>query len=237
MKTYSQLEDIWNTRRKSNDYKPLDKHGLRNCVLHYSESGKHFYIEFHRNRIVSIYPDNVMTLHSSGWYDSPTTRERIWCIAQVSITSDRKTVGLDATTRVNGLPFSADMKFRNGTCLNPEVCVDRITRLQKWAVARASKDLKTLRTLSLTMARCGMFEKTNRNLHHLRPHELSLTEPTGDDAQKVYEHGRASISWNRTDTDFVEAGLKRLREWLYKDYPNAYVTEEIRYGNDQRIAA
>lgn len=231
MLSYSDMQRHWNGRNKTNHYRNMRAMGLHNCELFFCERSKTFYIEFHRNKIVECTEDNVMMLHSYGWYDSPTTRARIYDIAGVSISSDRRTTGLETTTRLNNLPVTGDMKFRNGECINPEVCVDRITRLQKSAVSRATKKLKTLRDLGTTMARMSMFRDVLRKGYA----GINIDAPTAEDAEAVYMLGRPHSQVPQLVT--FKAGLAVMREHLYKDDPAAYVTEEIRYGNDQRQAA
>jgi hypothetical protein len=233
MFTYSQLEEIWNTRRKGNEHKPLTRHGLRNCDL--EKRGNDFAIYFHRNLIVIVQPDNMMTLHSHAWYDSPTTRERIWCISRVSVTSDRKTTGLETTTRLNGLPLTNGMKFRNGVCLNPEICVDIIHTLPRSAVTEVSMRIAKLKAIAASMARIAALERMDGRKDF---GSINFEDPQYADACTVYRAGWEHLDYYKRENQLtcLQAGFKRVRQWLYDDL-NMRVAKEIRHGHDQRIAA
>jgi hypothetical protein len=228
MFTYSQLEEIWNTRRKGNHDKPLAG------ATRLRKEGDDMVVKFYFTDIVRITPDNIVTVNTGGYSDSPATRERIMTYGGVSIWSDSRTNGLEDRVRCSGdLPFSRELKFRNGVCLNPEICVDRITTLKRSAITEVTKQLRPLRTLCMSLARINAFDKSFTRANWA---SIDLEDPQFVDAQMVYGHGQWQGSIGKTAQEYVEIGLKALREHLY-EYMDAHNTEEIRYGQDQRIAA
>jgi hypothetical protein len=238
MYTYSDLKHIYDGRR--GDKYDRAVRGLNNCrVSSLQLDGKSYMaVTMYSTRIGIVDQDNVWMVTMGGW-DSKTTKERIYEISGVSITNDHRTTGLDNTTRMNGLPYSGELKWRGGHCINPEVApVDKITTLKRSAVAAVTKKLRTLKALMTTMARCEMFDRhagTTRCMPVFTDEELA--NPTAEHAETLFKYG-LHRSYNGTPSMAVaECALKFLRHAMYEDNPNNFDTKVISYGNDQRLAA
>jgi hypothetical protein len=230
--TYSQLKEIYDGRRKSNRYCRLQ--GYCNCEVRQDCDGN-MDVYFHGNLIAEFTPDNVVSLSSSGWFDSPTTRSRIWQITGVRIHSDRK---YEDRIRVNGLPYSDALRFRHGRCINPEVAVDTWRTLDRKVVAKVVKKLKPLRSLMHSMDKLNAFDESvaDSMIDATVVPDEEWAEPTAYLASRFYNYWRKRYGYNSKNVSIVDQGFTDLRNALYDDM-NAHIKHEVRHGHDQRQAA
>lgn len=225
MFTYSQLKEIYDGRRKCNYYRALK--GYCNCEVRQDSDGD-MYVTFHSNRIATFTPDNIVTLDNHGWFDSPTTRGRIYGITGVRIHTDRK---YEDKTRANGLPYSDALRFRGGHCINPEVAVDTWSTLDRKVVAQVVKKLKPLRALMHTMDKLNAFDGAPEYFRWL-PSDEEMSAPTAYLANRMM----ARFKNRFLPGSCLQDGFERMRNELYDDM-GAYIKHEVRHGHDQRQAA
>ncbi|TDN70468.1 hypothetical protein [Paraburkholderia sp. BL10I2N1] len=244
MYTYAELKAFFDGRRfKDRNY----RNGLESgsIAIHEETVGGRSYMSvyLYNTRIVMMEPDNTCTIHIGGW-DSPSTRKYIWWFARVNLSHDRDTTGLNNRLRVGcskagSLPFIDGLRFRNGECLNPELCPpDEIARVKRSAITEVQRKLRPLKSLMLALARFDALERSQSSYMCVIPSDEELAEPTVEMASALYERGLAMTpGWLVKQKVAIESGLRWLRHELYNSDPNNFNVEVTCHGHDLRKAA
>lgn len=252
--SYDMLVAKWETRRKSNDYKPFGNNGKIYKV------GDTIKYKLYDTFIATVYPDDTVELTAGSWISSMTTYTRIsnmFLPRACYVTSD-KTNHRNKEQPVRlaryawcgsssyNYPYTdgVRIKMSNGDILNPEILVDveKVRTTDKTMALEMRRKLTPLRKLTKVMAKMGALEKPegykwNYNGHQYKIDSLNLEAPSANDAQFILELGYSCSDvyyYERKDNNFpfdrvIDNGLKAVREKFYREN-NAYSYEVVRHA-------
>lgn len=234
---YKTLVSLWNSRRKSNDYKPLGNNGKL------YKDGDTIKYKLYNTFIATIYPDNTVEFTAGDYVGYTTTYSRmsnLFLPSGVYLTSDKtnhrnklQPVRLKRFKWNSGMehydyPYKDGVRIRmtDGEILNPEILVDfdRVRTTNRKMATEMKRKVAALRKLTHVMAKVGALQKPegyrwNYNNHVNKIMDINLDEPSSNDAQFVLELGFAhtDIGWREEFPvkRVIDNGLKKIREHYY----------------------
>jgi hypothetical protein len=272
--TYERCELAW-AKRRGKDWKAVQ----RDCRL--TMDGDDFIIKYHgwyagRGTGVSreeglplmrINRDDIVTILSDGRVEGCkqqiTLPHRFTDLLNMSVFRNAALKNREHITRIyptygEHQPFFAglqiDMKERK--LLNPKQDISVV--VNKKHVAEASQKTRTLRKLTMGMARMGAFDEfvrlrlTCKALPTYELEAVNFLDPTGNDAQQVFIAGLSSVDipnlsyynengqWSqRTEAErikilldnAVQKGLELMRRYMYDTTEGAYVQMPVQQRN------
>lgn len=270
--TYERCESAW-AKRRGKDWKAVN----RDCRI--TMDGDDFVVKYHgwyagRGTGVSreeglplmrINRDDIVTILSDGRVEGCkqqiTLPHRFTDLLNMSVFRNAALKNREHITRIyptygEHQPFFAglqiDMKERK--LLNPKQDISVV--VNKKHVAEASQKTRTLRKLTMGMARMGAFsdlvEHRRKTIPSLKLEDINLDEPTGDDARAIVAAGIHSVDmpplsyynengqWTQRSVEeqrkilldnAVQKGLELMRRYMYDTTEGAYVQMPVQQRN------
>lgn len=205
--TYANYAQLFDSRRKSNDYKPMPS----GCRLF--RNGDDFEVRYVSRLLYTIAPADVVTLHGNG--NVMTERRLMGLAVDTYIYSDMAQHGNKSHTirmRVHGKskPYAPGIQVR----LNhhsrdaheySNFPVDMVKKVAATAKKTAKDETETIRKLLKVMARLGAFDEILKDLRSLRQYtgtwlplsklnEVNIKDPVGSDAELLFRIGLGCCS-------------------------------------------
>ncbi|MEM5400797.1 hypothetical protein [Paraburkholderia unamae] len=242
--TYSKLKEYWEGRRfKGRARRTIKWVGFNNCEVGCENVGGSTYITvyFHDHRIALFHADGRIMIDACGYESSPVTRARILNVTGIYLRSDsRKYRGSNKKVRIGDLPYTKGMWFLNGRCINPEICSETITTMDRSIVRSVAARLSHVTKLAITSTRMGLIDGRHAGIITMPElHNRIIEEgksPTVDTVNMLAQYGCGSYYNPRHTAVYVRKSIDCIRERMYR-LEGAYITREIEYGQQEKLAA
>jgi hypothetical protein len=227
-----------------------EKKVTRDLTLY--QAGDTLVFDHYDKTLMTLTQDDVYTLHLEGHYISPTVSNRLYTICGINIYADasrykhyanqlrytpsgkrwhQEGEGPDSKwVKCDTIPVVSGMKFKDGDCINPEICVDYVRRLNREKALPFRRKMDALGKVIRVAARLNVMQKPEGKFDFA---DVNIDDPTVRDGEIILWKGHSHYEWMSNPNSWwsqrmtpeqkaeymrkaVETAYSNFREWLYE---------------------